>query len=103
MGIIIISKDRDRLAGADAIAVEIGPHRARRHDARTVIVGKRHGPLQRTGGQDRLLGHDTPERFDRPFRGRLQMLANPLQRAIGTLIISAGDRGACHQAHIGQR
>ena len=61
MRVVVVPENRHLLAGAHAPAVQVGPHRARRHDAGTVIIGKRHRAFQRPGRKDRLLGRDAPE------------------------------------------
>ncbi len=74
MRIVIVAKNRHRLAGADPPAVQIGAHRTRRHDARAVVVLKRNRPLQRARRQDRLLGDDPPETLQRRARAAVAMM-----------------------------
>ena len=103
VGVIGIAENRHPLAGADAPAVHIGPHRTRSHDAGAVVVAKRDGPFQRPRRQHRASGHDPPERLARRARAHRRVGCGPFQRAIGALIIGAHHTGAGQEAHIVHR
>ena len=90
-------------ARAHGEAVEIGADRAGQHDAGPVVVAEHQRPLDRAGGQHAPPGHDLPEALARQVRRRLgQMVADPLDRAVGAAVVDAEHRGAPQDADVRQ-
>ena len=82
-------------------AIEVGAHSGAQHDAGAVVVGKRQRPLGRAGSQHRALCHDAPAALARlKGRGRGEMIADPLHRAVGGAVVDAEDGRARHEANI---
>ena len=61
------------MAGADrdAVVVEVGARGRRQHDARPVVVGKHHVPLDRTGSDDHTFGAHLPKPLARQLTAGL--------------------------------
>ena len=103
MGVIIVAKHHNFLTWRNPPPVNIGADRPRRHNSRSIIIRKGNTALQSARCQNRPFGNDTPETFDRQILcGVLTAPWQPLQRAIGALIISPGHRGSRHQSDIRQ-
>ena len=81
IGGIVGRVDADILADRDAVVVEIGARRRGQHDARPVVVGKHHVPLDRAGGDDHAPGAHLPQPLARQLiAGRGEMVADPLDQ-----------------------
>ena len=99
---VVVGVEGDTGTGGDTKAVQVGLRGGGEQNAGAVVVRKGDRTLDGTGGEDGLFGGDAPEAFSRQVRGGGKVQADPLQRAIGALIISADHRGAGHQADVGQ-
>ena len=83
-------KTTARRRRSDAEPVEIGPHRAREHDARPVVAAEHDRPLDRPRGKHGAPGDDPPGALTRAMsRRHRQMIAHPFERAIGAVIVDA--------------
>ena len=100
MRAVVVAIDSHTLARCHAPTIEIGPHCARIHDAGAVVVRECDRPLQRASRKDRPPSHDPPEALARQMPARRLMQTNPLERAVGALIIGPRHSGARHQAHV---
>ncbi len=100
MRAIVVAINRHALSRGHAPAIEIGPHGARVHDPRPVVVGESNRPLQRARRKDRPPRHDPPETLARQMPAHRLVQAHPLERPVGALIISAGHSRPRHQAHV---
>ena len=98
-----IGKQRHPLPRHYAVAVEVAPHPRGHHDPRPVIILKRHAALQRPRRQHRMARHDPPETLARQVRTGRFVQANPLQRAVGAVVIGPGHRRPHHDPHVRQR
>ena len=84
--------------------VEVGARRRGEHDARTVVVGEDHVPLDRPGRDHDPPGPDLPEALARQLRRRIgEVVGDPLDEADEILRIVAEGRGAQEEAHIRHR
>ena len=84
-----------RCPGSDAVAVDVGADRAGQHHAGPVVVAEDERPLDRAGGQHALARHDAPQALARRERQRSrQVIADPLDGAVGAVVVGAEDGGA---------
>ena len=60
VAVVIVGENRHAPVGGDGKAVGIGAQGRGEHNAGTVVVLERDGTLDRTGGQHRAAGVDTP-------------------------------------------
>ncbi len=100
MRAVVVAINRHALSRGHAPAIEIGPHGARVHDPRPVVVGESNRPLQRARRKDRPPRHDPPETLARQMPARRLVETHPLERPIGALIVGACHSRPRHQAHI---
>ena len=68
--VVVVGEQRDALCRRGGVAVDIGAHGRRHHDAGRVVAGKDDRPLDRAGGDDAALGDDAPQPLARLVRGR---------------------------------
>ena len=87
----------------DAEAVDVGPHRSRKHDARPVVAAEDDRPLGRAGGENRALGHDAPGALPRlVLRRHGHVIVDAFERAEGAVIVDAEHGRPAHDADLGQ-
>jgi hypothetical protein len=99
---VVIGKNGDLAARYNAVAVQIGPHRPRHHDAGPVVHRKGDGPFNRPRRQHRPPRDNPPETFARQIGAAGFVQPHPFKRRIGAAVIGAGYRGAGHDPHVGQ-
>ena len=99
---IVVGKQRHTFSRHDTIAVQIGLHRRRHHNAGAVVHRERNRALRRPGRQNGLARRNAPKTFARQICGRYQMQADTFQRRINAAIIHTRHGGARHDPHIGQ-
>ena len=104
MPIIARRKDRDPLRRRYRPTVHIRAHRRGKHNARTVVILKRNGPLNRAGTQHRFASINAPKDLTWFAGGRFkEVIRDTLNRAINAMIERTHDSSARHQAHVGHR
>ena len=101
--VVIIGEDRHILGCGHRPSVGIAAHRSGQHNSGPIIVLKGDGALGRSGAEQAAFGIDPPEHL--PWfagRGLWQVVRDTLQSAKYTVIKSAQNCGACHDADIGK-
>ena len=102
IGAVVVGEHHGAAAGPHRIAIEIGAHGARQHDARPVVVGEHQGPLERARGQHDLPRPDLPQALAGQMRGgdRRQMIAHALEQAQVVVVVVAKRGGAREHAQL---
>ena len=101
--VVIVGKDGHLFAGGHPIAIDIGAHSSRQHNARPVIVAKGNRPLGCARGQQGAFRINPPQNLPWFAIRACQMIGAALERAINAMIIGAVNCCADHQAHIVHR
>ena len=99
-GAIMRRVNNDPAAGQDAVTVRVYRRRAGHHDARPVVAGKHHGPLDRARRDDDAFRPCQPQPFARQIRvGRGQMIGDPFHEGDHVTGIPAERRCPGQQPH----
>ncbi len=94
-GAVVVGEDHGAAARRRGVAVQVAPDGAGQHHAGPVVVAEHQRPLQAAGRQHAALRHDAPQALPRRMRlGHRQVVADPLDRAIGAVVEHAEHRGA---------
>ena len=100
----VVGEQRDAVCRRRGVALDIAAHRRGHHHAGRVVAGKDDRPLDGAGCDDAALGDDPPQPLPHLVLGRGgDVVVDALERAIGAAVIDAEQRGAAHDADIGQR
>ena len=104
VGHVVVGEDHGALAWQHRVTADVGGHGAGQHDARQVVVGEHQGALNRTGGQNHLLGAHLPQAFAWCM-GRDRAGGEVIGAALGQgheVVVLVAKRGrARQQAHLG--
>ena len=102
IGAVVVGEHDGAAAGPNGIAVDVGTHRARQHDARPVVAGEHQGPLERAGGQHDLARPDLPQALAGQMRvgARRQVIAHALEQAEVVVVVVAEGGGAREHAQL---
>jgi len=99
IGAVIVDVERGPVARLGAIAVDISLRRAGQHDARAVIVGEHHRPLDGAGGEHHLGRADFPQALAEGSGRRAQMVIHALDHEHVILVVIAERGGAGEHPH----
>ena len=100
---VVVGRDHDARAAADAVAVEVGARGRGRHHARAVVVAEDELAFQRAGREDDAFGARRPKTLARLVRaGPREVVGRALQQADDSVVVYAECGGARHHTHAGR-
>ena len=101
VGGIVVHTKHGAFARCDGIAVDIGAHRAREHDARLVIARKHQRPLNRAAGHDDGVGAHRAHALAWHAVGGVGLArGGAFNHTHGIAVVNAESRGAGQHAHL---
>ena len=104
IAVVIGREEQQAVAGRDGVAVDVGGHRRRQHDAGKVVVGEHRRSLDGTGREHHLLGPNPMQPLPRPGHGhRPQVVRSPFDDGQEVVVVVAADRTPGQQLDICER
>ena len=99
--VIARGEDCDGPAREHAVSVEVGPHRAGQHHAGPVVAAEDVRALDGSGSENGLLCRDPPQALARRMDGgHGEMIADALDRPVGSVIVDPEQGGPAQNAHL---
>ena len=98
---VIGSEEQQPLAGCDRVAVDVGGHRGRQHDAGKVVVGEHQRSLDGAGREHHLLGANAMQPLPRSgHRHGPQVVRSTFDDGEEVVVVVAADRAPGQQLDI---